>query len=344
MTRDTSRGIEQADTTTLHTIGQGFCGTVWASETGPAFKREDGGPHRSLANDFGMHQRTLQSFQKIPALQIQIPTCDAFIAAENQKWWSANHQKFPPGFRIPCNIIQSQRIPPFSEPVRRLLIETYCPSAMIMEIMASEPNKDCLIRPYLGRRRVGKTNTASRFTAFSLRNFPLHIDQMETLGISTNDIDQYARVMAETLAVMHWVGEMDGNDIEFVLARPNLSSHDDNSHYENESNALGDHSMWVLDFDLCRSMAMDSKGVEQAVAAFWGNDPYYPRPCKELERDQLLWLVFRDHYLQTSQTCIDIAVREPQEAQRRHALSKQFIRQIEQEGEARKGKHDNIDH
>lgn len=213
-----------------------------------------------------------------------------------------------------------------------------------MEIMASEPNKDCLIRPYLGRRRVEKTNTASQFTAFSLRNFPLHIDQMETLGISTNDIDQYARVMAETLAVMHWVGEMDGNDIEFVLARPNPSSHDDNSHYENESNALGDHSMWVLDFDLCRSMAMDSKGVEQAVAAFWANDPYHPRPGKELERDQLLWLVFRDHYLQTSQTCIDVAVREPQEAERRHALSKQLIGQIEQEGEARKGKHDNIDH
>lgn len=93
MTRDILKDTE-ADTTTLHTIGQGFCGTVWASETGPAFKREDGGPHRSLANDFGMHQRTLQSFQKIPTLQIQIPTCDAFIAAENQKWWSANHQNF----------------------------------------------------------------------------------------------------------------------------------------------------------------------------------------------------------------------------------------------------------
>jgi hypothetical protein len=32
-------------TFTLHKIGQGFCGTVWAAApTGPAFKREDGGP------------------------------------------------------------------------------------------------------------------------------------------------------------------------------------------------------------------------------------------------------------------------------------------------------------
>ncbi|EKV10734.1 hypothetical protein PDIG_24160 [Penicillium digitatum PHI26] len=29
-----------------------------------------------------------------------------------------------------------------------------------------------------------------------------------------------------------------------------------------EYNALGDHSIWVLDFDLCRRMTMDSKGVE----------------------------------------------------------------------------------
>lgn len=78
--------------------------------------------------------------------------------------------------------------------------------------------------------------------------------------------------------------------------------------------------------------------------AFWGNDPYYPRPYKELERDQSLWLVFRDHYLQTSQTCIDIAAREPQEAERRHALSKQFIDQIEQKGKTRKGQHNNINH
>lgn len=36
----------------------------------------------------------------------------------------------------------------------------------------------------------------------------------------TSDLSQYVRAMAEALATMHWVGEIDGNDIEFVLAPP----------------------------------------------------------------------------------------------------------------------------
>ncbi|KGO77595.1 Protein of unknown function DUF3669, zinc finger protein [Penicillium italicum] len=328
MTSDLLKGAEVADNSTLHTIGQGFCGTVWASETGPVFKREDGGPDRSLINDFEMHRRVIQSFQKTQTLQsqVQIPACYDYIKITDHKWWSVNHQKFPPGYTTPCNMIQSQRIPPFPEIIRRLLIKKYCPPKIIQEITASDPNKDCLVRPYLGRRRTRKPHTTSQFTAFSLRNFPLHIDQFEELGITTSDISQYARAMAETLAIMHWVGEIDGNDIEFVLAPPYRVP------FKMESDALGDHSIWVLDFDLCRRMTMDSKGVEQAAAAFWGNDPYYPRPG--IERDILLWVVFREHYLQISEACIGI-FNEPHEAERRRALSRQFIQLVEQEGKTR---------
>lgn len=79
---------------------------------------------------------------------------------------------------------------------------------------------------------------------------------------------------------------------------------------------------------------MDSKGVEQAAAAFWGNDPYYPRPG--LEGD-ILWSVFREYYIQISGTCIGI-VNEPHEAERRRALSRQFIDLVEQEGKTRQMK------
>lgn len=144
--------------------------------------------------------------------------------------------------------------------------------------------------------------------------------------MTTRDISQYARAMTETLAIMHWVGEIDGNDIEFVLAPPCMAPP-----LKIESDVLGDHSIWVLDFDLCRRMSMDSKGVEQAAAAFWGNDPYYPRPG--LERDTL-WSVFREYYLQISGTCMGI-VNEPHEAERRRALSRQFIDMVEQEGKMR---------
>lgn len=315
----------EVDTLPLRKIGQGFCGTVWATSTGPAFKREDGGPARSLRNDFEMHQRVLQSFQESTQLrlQIQIPACYDFIKPTDQEWWSVYEHKFPPGY-TPCNIVLSQRIPPFSEPTRRLLVSNFCPPKIAQQILNSEPDKDCLIRPYLGRRRTQKPHTTSRFTAFSLRNFPLHVDQMESLGIPTSDIQQYARVMAETLAVMHWVAEIDGNDIEFVLAPPRENG------LKMKSAILGEHSMWVLDFDLCRRITMDSEGVIQAAAAFWRNDPYYPRP----EKDPLLWSVFRECYIRVSEACQGGS----EAAERTHTLPRHFIELVEQEGRKRKEK------
>lgn len=118
--------------------------------------------------------------------------------------------------------------------------------------------------------------------------------------------------MAETPAMMHWVGEIDGNDIEIVLAPPC-----NGSPLKTESNILGDHSMWVLDFNLCRRMAIYSKGVEQAAAAFWGDDRYYPRPG--VETNILLWNLFREHYLRISVTCNGV-VDDPYEEERRRAL------------------------
>lgn len=310
-------------------IGQGFCGTVWATSTGPAFKREDGGPARSLRNDFEMHQRVLQSFHESAQLrlQIQIPACYDFIKATDRTWWSVNQPRFPPGY-TPCNVIVSQRIPPVPEATRRLLVRNYCPPKLAQRILDSEPDKDCLIRPYLGRRRTQKPHTTSKFTAFSLRNYPLHLDQMESLGITTSEISQYGRVMAETLAMMHWIGEIDGNDIEFVLAPPSEDGP------KIESAILGEHSMWVLDFDLCRRMTMDSEGMVQAAVAFWHNDPFYPRP----EKGPSLWSVFRERYLQVSEVCGG----KPQAAERRRILSRQFIDLVEQEGKKRKEKENQI--
>ncbi|CAG8937269.1 unnamed protein product [Penicillium salamii] len=313
--------------TRLRKIGQGFCGTVWAASTGPAFKREDGGPARSLRNDFEMHQRVLQGFQKSLLLpQITIPTCYDFISSTDHEWWSVNQQKFLPGY-TPCNVIMSQRIPPFTEPTRRLLIENYCPPKIQQQIINSEPDKDCLIRPYLGRRRTQRAHTTSRFSAFSLRNFPLHLDQMESLGITTSEIYQYARSMAETLAVMHWICEIDGKDIEFVLAPSSKTG------FTMKSTVFGEHSLWILDFDLCRTMEMSSGGAVQAAAAFWRNDPYYPRPGK----DSSLWNVFREHYIHVSEACGG----ETKSVERR-MLPRYFIDLVEQEGKLRMEREDQM--
>ena len=301
--------MEEERNSDLHCIGSGSCGSVWAPlESGMAFKREDGGPSRSLKNDFDMHQRVLDSMSclnKIKAMhgtdkhpgqldnppQITVPECYHLIRPSDQDWWTENLRRFPTNFEA-CNTLQSQRVPPFSEATRELLIDKYCPPEIKAEVSRSIKNRVCIIRVYLGRRRVRQEpGRRSKVNGFSLRNYPLHVDQMGDMGVSSHDMSLYARTMAEALATLHWIGKMDGNDLEFVLAPP-----DGEQQFSNTiSNVLGEHAMWVIDFDLCRDMPKDEDDVKQAVKAYWRNDPYYPRP-----RSKLLWEQFRKQYLQTS--------------------------------------------
>jgi hypothetical protein len=175
----------------LRRIGQGFCGTVWAdfSGIGDAIKREDGGPGRSL-HEFVMHQMILKYWSGKCAARV--PRCYQYIASDDQ-WWERILSKYPSTLQ-PCNVMVTERIPPFLDGVRERLIDTYCPEKLRPSIKMSEPDRDCMIRPYLGRRRRLAT---SRFQAFSLRNYPLHVDQMEEMALDTI---MYARIMAETLA------------------------------------------------------------------------------------------------------------------------------------------------
>ncbi|KAJ0414390.1 zinc finger protein-domain-containing protein [Aspergillus carlsbadensis] len=321
----------------LRRIGAGFCGTVWAvSDTGSAFKREDGGPDRSLRHDFETHQHILQCMRQT-ALQypkdatstaadkkyhINIPLCHGFITPTDT-WWTGNLDRFPPDYK-PCNMTEMQRIPPVSEATRELLIERYCPAEMKSAILRSDTNRDCLIRPYLGRRRIQRTSSPTRPSKcfFSLRNYPLHIDQMEGIGISEEDIMGYSRTMADTLAFLHWVARIDGNDVEFVLAAPNDITNRNFGTKGTWNNALGLHEMWILDFDLARPMTMDEHGVRQAANAFWKNDPFYPRP----DQHSAIWKAFHEQYLSTSKE--HISGTGPDDGLR-ESLPGQFIRLVE---------------
>lgn len=49
----------------------------------------------------------------------------------------------------------------------------------------------------------------------SLRNYPLHINQNERLGLPG---EQYAMAMADALASLHWVAEVDACDVGYILA------------------------------------------------------------------------------------------------------------------------------
>ena len=138
---------------------------------------------------------------------------------------------------------------------------------------------------------------------------------MEELGL---DRAKYAKTMAETLAVLYWEAHIDANDVEFVLApapapaprdkeqlvdSEEISTHDSSTIIKSQN--LGDHVVWLLDFDCCKPMALDKKGVEQAVAAFYKNDPYYPRPGSGNLNDRALWAAFKEIFLSTSSAILE---------------------------------------
>ena len=315
-------------------IGQGFCGTVWASEQSLAHKREDGGPDRSLHNDFLMHRRAFKALSALQSQMIVVPVCHEFVPENDRSWWDEQVSSFPVDYQVPCNILITDRIRPFPAPIRDTLTDLYCPEALRSSIKSSEPDQDCLIRAYLGRRRRrrGRSARQLRFQAFSLRNYPLHIDQMEEMNLDTT---AYARIMAETLATLYWSARIDANDVEFVLAPPPREKDHRNSTGADaktsaatiESHILGNHAMWILDFDCCRDMSLDEASVEQAVAAFYKNDPFFPRPNRGDDiKDQRLWDEFKDEFLRVSE-----GILGPGTAQ--SYLPRLWVRLVEERGQ-----------
>jgi hypothetical protein len=231
-------------------IGKGFCGSVWAlesNEAGTAIKREDGGPGRSITNDYNMHIRVQRgSYEYLqPSTALSIPKCHQLVEAANP-WWETRPAQFSAGYSA-CRALVSERIPAVPRAVSDKVVDLLCEgNTKLSGFVKSNPDDDsCLIRPYLGRRRRHKQGASnSRFQRFSLRNVPLHIDQMEALGLDTK---AYAETMADALALMHWVAEIDANDVEFVLAPPREDQSSEKPVFQSE--CLRRHSMWILDFD-----------------------------------------------------------------------------------------------
>lgn len=184
-------------------------------------------------------------------------------------------------------------------------------------------NKHRLVRPYLGRRRPnlrgeeegeGQPRRAI-FKPVSLRNCPVHIDQLEKLGLNGKE---YALAMADGLAFLLWVCELDAGDVEFLIARPRPVRYPGEDcifggrafRSSRSGGILGQHEMWILDFDCCKRIPMTPEGVNMAVERFWSNDPFYPNPGRGVgrrnERDEVLWKVFKERFLETSEKVMQL--------------------------------------
>ncbi|KAK4169048.1 zinc finger protein-domain-containing protein [Cladorrhinum sp. PSN259] len=288
--------------TPLQRIGYGSCGSVWADtsrypdidhcESALVLKRADGLPDRSIENEANTHKHIMSCIEASGDLHgsnafsssfyVNIPTHTAFLNPGTPTW----------GDILP-------RLPAGSNPCQALRFWNG-PADKMDSIIDDKRNEHCLIRPYLGRRRTGANSTGghrrSMLRSISLRNYPLHIDQMEALGLPTHE---YASAMADALAFLLWVAEIDACDVEYVLARPRSGNASLGTHCFTGS-SLGPHALWVLDFDCCKPLPMTLEGVHCVVERFWRNDPFYPNPDTKCEEDELLWAIFRGRFLDTS--------------------------------------------
>jgi hypothetical protein len=77
---------------------------------------------------------------------------------------------------------------------------------------------------------------------------------------------------------------------------------------------------------------VDEAGVEQACAAFFKNDPFYPRPGTGEAADEELWMVFKQRFRESSRRNLGEA------SQDKWLLADRLIESIDDEGLSRRRK------
>ena len=304
-------------------IGRGGCGIVFEQVgTGHVAKKAIESTPNSLWSDYLTHRHLCTTFADLGPyidVKIKVPRCIGWRGPEPTEWWNSNSYRFPENLQSPGHLLFSERILPLPKIVRHALIDLYCAPHLRDGAKISPGNKHCLVRPYLGQRRRN-----DRFLQFfSLKNFKLHIDQMERLNL---DIADFATQMGDALAVMHWKAKLDAYDIEFVLgSAPNVSINTDAPSLEalkklppgtttipSGTGIDFEHRMiylWMIDFNQCSEMPSNESGVAMAVKAFLENAPYFPRPGSPSHTDQWLWEIFMKRYLQRSYEVADNNVK-----------------------------------
>ncbi|KAH9231472.1 hypothetical protein K456DRAFT_1915002 [Colletotrichum gloeosporioides 23] len=295
-------------------IGEGCCATIYALSPSSIAKVAKPNKQNELWNDFGAHLSIYEAISAIPTATL-VPKPAYYLHAQDVTAWRAAQAKKIPS-REPNDVLCAERIPPLPRIIRRSLVEVFCPKEQTAEVLENKKNDACLVRLYLGRRRPSSLHTQG---TFSLRNFELTLDKMEQLGL---DAMQFVAPIAEALAVVHWKAGSDGRDIEFVLGGP------PERRISAEGFRQSTACVWLLDFNQCSRIKADAQGVQMAAAAYWDNDPYYPRPTKDGDNDSTegkIWREFKRVYLTKGRAILEEGATQPVD----------FINSLEAKGQER---------
>ncbi|KAK2050519.1 hypothetical protein LZ31DRAFT_589985 [Colletotrichum somersetense] len=206
-------------------IGRGQCGTV-CGLLGTTVTKLPNAPVKvdELRADYLMHNRIENAMQKYdPSHEIsaRLPKLGGWHDRESG-FWAEYGLLFGSHVQLRESALVSERVLPAPLPVREALVDALFPAVIRrrkQDFLTRPENKNCLDRMYLGRRHT--TKTQDRIQNLILQNFPLHVNEMEDLGL---DKAHFARLMANTLAIMHWGAMVDGNDVEFILGSSRAKS------------------------------------------------------------------------------------------------------------------------
>lgn len=290
-------------------IGAGACGAIFARDGKSEIAKISKMDGDDLWNDFRQHVKISGSLKNFPVRQLEIPSCMGFIP-EGHDFMEAHPKLIECASTVlnfPAPVLISQRINPLPKLIRELLIAKFCRSELQQAARNDPANKDCLVRLYLGSQSSPRP---SRF--FSLRNFKLHLDQMDMLKL---DIRGFAYSIGQALAVMHWAAQTDARDIEFVLGSSTVPTAPQFSEIKDlkEPTFFGPASgviedfyhhraqLYLLDFNQVRDINLNETGAEAAFQAFKINDPYFPRPLQTTPIGLRAWDSFAAGYLTSAQ-------------------------------------------
>ncbi|TWU78657.1 hypothetical protein ED733_005601 [Metarhizium rileyi] len=290
-------------------IGFGTCGIVYARlGSSTVVKLAKRGYGEDLLNDSTMHQKIQEQFDFYSVNDVKIPNWISFESNVDSPTFFDRHPALESAVgkncEIPTSTLVTEHILPLSQPTRLALIEKYCPEHIRQSALDSPGNQDCLVRVYLGsmkgrldRSEPGAGGRPLRW--FTLRNFPLHLNQIENLGL---DVVTLARRMGTAMAILHWAAKTDAKDVEFVLGSSSRKTLGERNASDQDELLIRTPDFWVLDFNQVQDITLDEAGVMMAVKAAKMNDPYIPKPRQGSEIEKRAWDSFVESYLAQSNT------------------------------------------
>ena len=331
-------------------IGAGSCGYIF-EEVGTVkiiklAMRDD----EQLYNDYRMHTLIMERMAASPLTSeaLAIPRVQWFTTKDDKRWWDKHRPLFPRSRGLsahPQDILCAERIWPIPKAIREALIEQWCPASLIEKAKADKLNQDCLIRLYLGMLTPKFTQPPLNF---SLRNFKLFADMASELN--SVEFSNVAEIMGQALALLHWWVGTDARDVEFVLgssptylpqqldiplAFSALPSHKTNTRERVEIPNFRRRAirLWLLDFNQCLQIKRDETAIQLAVDAFFENDPYYPRPFRNVPAQEGLWDRFRGGYEFAGKWVFENGIEGASDAQKK--LPTMFLDAVEREQRSR---------